>query len=97
MTQLSTGRLLGAGLGFIQMAGTCAAEVRFQRVEVDAQPPSNPWVKLAGDFNQDGRLDIAIAGQKGPLVWYVNHGGADQPVELWLNQGNSTATPKASR
>jgi hypothetical protein len=53
-------------------ARTTAAELSFKRIEIDAQPPKNPWVKLAGDFNQDGKLDIAIGGSKGPLVWYVN-------------------------
>jgi len=27
---------------------------------------------MAGDFNKDGRLDIAIAGRSGPVVWYIN-------------------------
>lgn len=31
-------------------------------------------MKLAGDFNGDGKLDIAIGGQNGPLVWYINPG-----------------------
>jgi hypothetical protein len=46
----------------------------FQRAVVDEQPPRNPWTKLAGDFNGDGKLDIAIAGQNGPVVWYFNPG-----------------------
>ena len=49
---------------------------RFERVEVDLKPPSSPYTKLAGDFNRDGRLDIAIAGSKGRLVWYANPGWA---------------------
>jgi hypothetical protein len=48
------------------------ADLRFQRVVIDDQPPRNPWVKLAGDFDGDGKLDVAIGGQSGPLVWYVN-------------------------
>jgi hypothetical protein len=44
----------------------------FQHFVVDEQPPRNPWVKLAGDFDGDGKLDIAIGGQSGPLVWYAN-------------------------
>lgn len=49
-----------------------AADLQLERVTVDPRPPRNPWVKLAGDFNRDGRLDIAIGGQNGPLVWYQN-------------------------
>ena len=54
------------------VAGEFALE--FQHTAVDKQPPRNPWMKLAGDFNGDGKLDIAIGGQNGPLVWYVNPG-----------------------
>jgi len=63
--------LLATALAVVDaLAGT----VEFERVEVDAQPPKSPYVKLAGDFNGDGKLDIAIGGAKGPLVWYVNPG-----------------------
>ena len=48
--------------------------LQFQHRIVDEQPPWNPWMKLAGDFNGDGKLDIAIGGQNGPLVWYINPG-----------------------
>ncbi len=50
------------------------SELRFQYVVIDEQPPNNPWTKMTGDINGDGKLDIAIAGQNGPLVWYVNPG-----------------------
>jgi hypothetical protein len=64
-----------AGLGCF--TGLSAAEpsamlCSFERVEIDGQPPTNPYLKLAGDFNCDGRLDIAVGGAKGLLVWYVN-------------------------
>lgn len=52
----------------------------FEHIVVDAQPPHNPWTKLAGDFNGDGRLDVAIAGQNGPLVWYANPGWTKHEV-----------------
>lgn len=63
-----------AGCGLLCAAEPVAAPLSFQRVEVDAQPPTSPYVKLAGDFNGDGKLDIAIGGSKGPLVWYANPG-----------------------
>jgi len=59
---------------------TRQSALRFQRVVVDEQPPGNPWVKLAGDFNGDGKLDIAIGGQNGPLVWYANPDWRKCPV-----------------
>ncbi|MGQ9823207.1 MAG: FG-GAP repeat domain-containing protein [Thermogutta sp.] len=58
--------------GLLGAAEPPAKLLSFQRVEVDAQPPTSPYTKLVGDFNGDGKLDIAIAGSKGPLVWYVN-------------------------
>lgn len=50
---------------------TVAGELSFQRVEVDANPPRNPWYKILGDIDGDGRLDIIVGGQDGPLVWYA--------------------------
>jgi hypothetical protein len=49
-----------------------AAEIPFKLVVIDQQPPTNPWTKIVADFNGDGRPDIAIGGQSGPLVWYTN-------------------------
>ena len=51
-----------------------SADLNFTHVVVDPHPPVNPWTKMAGDFNCDGKLDIAIGGQKGPLVWYAAPG-----------------------
>jgi hypothetical protein len=53
-------------------APTAAADPAFEQVVIDARPPSSPYIKLAGDFNGDGKVDIAIGGARGPLVWYVN-------------------------
>jgi hypothetical protein len=67
--------------------------LEFQRVEVDTNPPVNPWVKISGDFNRDGKLDIAIAGEKGPLVWYRNPDWAKFTVAQsgWETVGGTAA------
>jgi hypothetical protein len=49
-----------------------AAALSFERIELDAAPPQNPWVKVAGDLDGDGKADVVIGGSKGPLVWYRN-------------------------
>lgn len=46
-------------------------EVPFERVVVDERPPTNPWYKMAGDLNGNGKLDLIVGGSKGPLVWYA--------------------------
>jgi hypothetical protein len=42
----------------------------FRLLTVDEDPPHDPWTKIAGDLDGDGRDDLVVAGQKGPLVWY---------------------------
>jgi hypothetical protein len=42
----------------------------FEEQTVDAAGPPNPWTKIAGDLDEDGRDELIVGGQKGPLVWY---------------------------
>lgn len=56
-----------AGAGRDAVAGD---PVRFELRTVDAAGPANPWIKIAGDLDGDGRDDLIVGGQKGPLVWY---------------------------
>jgi hypothetical protein len=52
----------------------------FERIEIDASPPQNPWIKIAGDVDGDGKLDVIIGGSKGPLVWYAAPGWSKHVV-----------------
>ncbi len=61
-----------AGLGCTLVGSVRASDLAFERVELDSKPPPSPWIKLAGDFDGDGRLDVAMGGARGPLVWYRN-------------------------
>lgn len=49
-----------------------AEDLSFEHRVVDDDPPKDPWTKIAGDVDGDGRPDIVIGGQNGPLVWYRN-------------------------
>lgn len=49
-----------------------SADVSFKRTVVDKEPPSSPWIKMAGDLNKDGKPELLIGGAHGPLVWYEN-------------------------
>ena len=46
-------------------------EPAFRRVVIEEQGPQNPWTKIIGDVDGDGRADLIVGGQKGPLVWYA--------------------------
>jgi hypothetical protein len=97
-TQYSTRALL-----FLLLALQAFA-VSFQRVEIDATPPPNPWIKAVGDIDGDGRPDIVIGGSKGPLVWYrapawskhaISEGGYDSVIVPTTSKpAISTATEK---
>jgi len=66
--------MVSSALAAVEEPPASRSALNYAHVVVDEQPPLNPWTKLAGDFNGDGRLDIAIGGQNGPLVWYANPG-----------------------
>ncbi len=44
----------------------------FTYLQIDSSSVQNPWAKMYGDLDADGKPDIIIGGQKGPLVWYRN-------------------------
>jgi hypothetical protein len=63
--------LLGVGPA---QAGDAVREITFVHEVIDAQPPRNPWFKIIGDLDGNGRPDVIIGGQNGDLVWYANPG-----------------------
>ena len=46
--------------------------LNFQHIVIDSTTVRNPWAKIYGDINLDGKSDLIIGGQNGPLVWYRN-------------------------
>jgi acylphosphatase len=47
------------------------ADVPFAHRVIDLHGPKDPWIKLLGDVNGDGQLDLIVGGQNGPLVAYL--------------------------
>jgi len=39
--------------------------LRFKHVIIDPEEPQNPHIKAVGDANQDGFIDITVAGSNG--------------------------------
>jgi len=49
-----------------------AADLSFSRTVIAPDSPECPCGKALGDVNGDGRPDVIVAGNAGPLVWYAN-------------------------
>lgn len=52
-------------------------DLKAQGIDVDheilkEEGPTDPWAKMLGDIDGDGRVDAVIGGRNGPLVWYEN-------------------------
>jgi hypothetical protein len=67
LADLNRGLVETAGAGRAAVAGD---PLRFELRAADAAGPANPWTKIAGDLDGDGRDELIVGGQKGPLVWY---------------------------
>ena len=48
----------------------CAADIPFEHMVIDTSA-KDPWGKIIVDIDNDGFCDIAVAGRRGPLVWFA--------------------------
>lgn len=58
----------------------------FQQTPINTSPSYNPAATGIGDFNRDGKLDVAVAEQFGTI----------SQVEIMLGNGNGTFSPGAT-
>lgn len=63
--------VLATGLVVTLWTGARAQEISVEH-EILAEGPADPWAKMLGDVDGDGRTDVAIGGREGPLLWYEN-------------------------
>jgi hypothetical protein len=73
-------RLVVAGLLATGAVASDQPRVAFAHHFVDEKGPRDPWTKVLGDLDGDGRLDLVVGGQKGPLVWYRAPGWDRHPI-----------------
>ena len=64
----SPGFLAVTALALSTALPAAAVPVSFE--VIDDNPPTDPWMKSAGDIDKNGRIDIVVAGRSGPVVWY---------------------------
>lgn len=60
------------GVTYILQADPAFRYPEFAHRIIEQQGPINPWAKILTDIDGDGKRDVVIGGQKGPLVWYKN-------------------------
>ena len=58
------------GSGWAAPALNVESGLEFELHMVDAAGPADPWTKIAGDLDGDGRDELIVGGQQVPLVWY---------------------------